>query len=139
MDITSDRFASEALKIIAEISESHFVAVDCEFSGITGRRPAGTGKLTLQELYEDTKAAAEQYQVLQVGLTIVKEDLEKKRYVVRPYNFTISPLPALRERTFVRKWSSTSGCKSVLGLHRLKWSTDNFLSHALPATAWFQA
>lgn len=109
MDISQTRFPQELLKIINEIAESHFVAFDLEFSGVAGRRPVGTGKLNLQELYDDTKAAAEKYQILQVGLTIVKEDVKRGRYVARPYNFNISPLTSLRERYFGRVWSHHSG------------------------------
>ena len=114
MDITHARFPLELLKIIQEVSESHFIAFDLEFSGVAGRRPNGTGKLSLQEYYEDVKAAAEKYQILQVGLTIVKEDLKRGRYVTRPYNFNISPLTSLRERYFGRTWSYHSGGEQIL-------------------------
>lgn len=116
MDIPQARFPQELLKIINEIAESHFVAFDLEFSGVAGRRPVGTGKLSLQELYEDTKAAAEKYQILQVGLTIVKEDLKHGRYVARPYNFNISPLTGLREKHFGRVWSHHSG-GTIINVH----------------------
>ena len=109
MDINQARFPQELLKIVNEIAESHFIAFDLEFSGIAGRRQGGTGKLSLQELYDDTRIAAEKYQILQVGLTVVKEDLVKGRYVARPYNFNISPLTSLRERHFGRVWSHHSG------------------------------
>jgi hypothetical protein len=109
MDVPDSRFPSEVLKIVQEVAESHFVAFDLEFSGVASRRPLGTGKLSLQEYYEDVKAAAEKYQILQVGLTVVKEDLKKGRYIARPYNFNISPLTRLRERDFARTWSYHSG------------------------------
>ena len=74
MDISRIQFPSELVKIIQLIANSHFVALDLEFSGIAGRR-RDRKKLTLQEVYEDTKTAAEQYQILQVGITVVHEDL----------------------------------------------------------------
>ena len=74
MDISRSRFPLELVKIIQLIADSHFVALDLEFSGIPGRRK-DRRKPTLQEVYEDVKEAAEQYQVLQVGLTVVHEDL----------------------------------------------------------------
>lgn len=114
MDISRFEFPSELLRIIQEVSESHFVAFDLEFSGVAGRRALDSGKLSLQELYEDTKAAAEKYQVLQVGLTIVEEDLKSGEYISRPYNFNISPLPALQERAWSRDWSCSSGGKTDL-------------------------
>jgi hypothetical protein len=109
MDVSSAKFPSLLLRLLQEVADSHFITVDFEFSGVAGHRPQGSGKLTLQEYYEDTKEAAEKYQVLQVGLTIVQEDLDQGRYVVRPYNFNLSPLPALRERVFSRDWSFNSG------------------------------
>lgn len=78
MDITGTQFPSKAVQIIREIADSHFIAFDLEFSGVAGRRSAqSTGKLTIQEYYSDIKEAAEKYQILQVGLTIVKEDSKK--------------------------------------------------------------
>jgi hypothetical protein len=74
MDITRSRFPFELIKIIDLIANSHFIAFDLEFSGIAGRRKDRM-KPALQEVYEDIKEAADQYQVLQVGLTVVHEDL----------------------------------------------------------------
>lgn len=81
MDVSSRQFSSELVKIIQLIADSHFVALDLEFSGICGRRARGSrGKVPLQQVYEDVKEAAEKYQVLQVGLTIVEEDAQKGTY-----------------------------------------------------------
>jgi poly(A)-specific ribonuclease len=109
MDVPNSRFPYEALKIVQEVADSHFIAFDLEFSGVAGRRPDKSRKLTLQEYYEDIKEAAEKYQILQVGLTIVREDVKTGRYIARPYNFNISPLTPLHERVFGRAWSYHSG------------------------------
>jgi len=79
MDIPNSRFPQEVVRIIQEVAESHFIALDLEFSGVASRRSVQNsgGKPSLQEYYDYVKAAAEKYQVLQVGLTIVKEDLTK--------------------------------------------------------------
>lgn len=81
MDIQKSQFPREILRIISYIAESHFIAFDLEFSGVAGRRKVPQGavreKPTLQQMYEDVKEAAEKYQILQIGLTIVKEDQEK--------------------------------------------------------------
>lgn len=78
MDIQKSQFSQELVKIIEHVADSHFVAFDLEFSGVAGRRKSPQGskreKLTLQEMYDDVKEAAEKYQILQVGLTVVKED-----------------------------------------------------------------
>jgi len=117
MNVTSASFPFEAVNIIQHVAKSRFVAFDFEFSGVAGRTPGGgSGKLALQDLYEETRAAAQIYQILQVGLTIVTEEPDKGRYVARPYNFNISPLPALKESVFRRDWSCNSGGKSDLPL-----------------------
>lgn len=78
MDIPHRQFSNELVKIIQLIADSHFVALDLEFSGISSRRKGrGRSRLSLQQVYEDVKEAAKQYQILQVGLTIVREDAEK--------------------------------------------------------------
>lgn len=78
MDIPSRQFSSELVKILQLIADSHFVALDLEFSGISGRRTrTGRSRLSLQQVYGDIREAARQYQVLQVGLTVVEEDTRK--------------------------------------------------------------
>ncbi|EXJ76846.1 hypothetical protein A1O3_10491 [Capronia epimyces CBS 606.96] len=115
MEVTSASFSEQAIHIIQQIADSRFIALDLEFSGVAGRRPAGgSGKLSLQEYYQDLRAAAQIYQVLQVGLTIVTEDIEKGQYVARPYNFDLCPLPATKEQVFRRVWSYNSGAISFL-------------------------
>lgn len=85
MDVKGNDFRSHLRSILAAISKAHFVSFDLELSGIPGRQrgqprapgDAATGKRTLQERYEETKRAAERYQVLQLGLTCVEEDRER--------------------------------------------------------------
>jgi hypothetical protein len=123
MDITRSCFPFELVKIIDLIANSHFVAFDLEFSGIAGRRKDGK-KPTLHEVYHDIKEAAEQYQVLQVGLTVVHEDLitgkmpENSDLVCRPH---LPPLPS--------SVSYKSGCSSENPGHvlRLKMWAPNVL------------
>ncbi|KAI1608372.1 poly(A)-specific ribonuclease [Exophiala viscosa] len=115
MDITNATFPQELIKIIQHIADSQFISFDLEFSGVAGRRPGGgSGKLSLQEYYQDLRSAAQIYQILQIGLTVVTEDVEKGRYVARPYNFNLSPLPATKEQVFRRVWSYNSGAISFL-------------------------
>lgn len=84
MEISSREFSSELVKIIQLIADSHFVALDLEFSGISSRRArGGRNRLSLQQVYEEVQEAAKLYQVLQVGLTIVEEDAQKGNYVDR--------------------------------------------------------
>lgn len=115
MDISGHSFSSEAIKIIQHIANSRFIAFDFEFSGVASRRHGGgSGRLNLQEYYGDLRSAAQIYQILQVGLTVVTEDTETGRYVVRPYNFNLNPLPAFKESVFKRTWSYNSGAVAFL-------------------------
>jgi len=114
MDITKTQFGVEAVRLLHNIADSHFIAFDFEFSGIAERNRDRSGKPNVQERYEETRASVQEFQPLQIGLTIVKLDENKGRYVLEPYNFNISPLPLLRERQFTRKWSMSSGAVSFL-------------------------
>ena len=82
MDVIGRTFQSLLPSILRAISRAHFVSFDLELSGIPGKqtgqlRDLNSGKQTLQERYEETKKAAERYQVLQLGLTCVEEDRER--------------------------------------------------------------
>lgn len=94
MEVQKNNYFDTLPTILKRISKAHFIAFDLELSGIPerGNRSHRQGKATLQERYTELKAAAEKYQVLQVGLTIVEEDTENNRYLIRPFNFNLSPL-----------------------------------------------
>ena len=85
MDVNRYAFQNQLPLILKAIATSRFVTFDFELSGIPGKQTgqarapgrSGDGKQTLQERYEETKKAAERYQVLQLGLTCVEEDLER--------------------------------------------------------------
>ncbi|KAK5069560.1 hypothetical protein LTS08_007598 [Lithohypha guttulata] len=130
MDIRKDQFAVEAVRLLQDIADSHFISFDFEFSGIAERDRNRATKQTVQERYEETRISVQEYQPLQIGLTIVKYDDKKKRYVLEPYNLNISPLPLLRERQFTRKWSMNSGAVSFL--HRNGFDFGRQLIHGVP-------
>jgi poly(A)-specific ribonuclease len=74
MDIPRDTFLFHLPNILGDLTSCSFVSIDLEFSGIPLHSPRD-GKQNLQEWYAQTKEAAERYQVLQIGLTIAKEDV----------------------------------------------------------------
>src|SRR4030095_9370417 len=77
MDITKQAFYHHLPRILNDITECCFVALDLELSGIATRQCRGlAGKQSLQERYDEVKDAAEIYQILQIGLTFVREDVE---------------------------------------------------------------
>lgn len=86
MDIDQDHFWPRLLEILEDISNATFVSFDVEMSGISLRHNGNTrsqyvGKPTLQQQYEETKEAAETYQVLQIGITCVEEDPQRGMFV----------------------------------------------------------
>ena len=88
MDVNNISFRAQLPSILGAIARSRFVSFDLELSGIRGKstrqsRPdgRGDGKQTLQQRYEETKSAAEKYQIIQLGLTCVEEDLDRGRSI----------------------------------------------------------
>lgn len=100
MDVSGSNFQSLLPSILDAVATAHFVTIDLELSGIPGQqmnksRAAGessSGKPTLQQRYEETKTAAERYQVLQFGITCVDEDKDRGVYTLRPYNLFLNPV-----------------------------------------------
>nr|KMM72055.1 hypothetical protein CPAG_08354 [Coccidioides posadasii RMSCC 3488] len=99
MEVTKSSFGQALPRILNDIAESCCVALDLEFSGIFSkqdRKPSTDGSSgggrTLQSRYEEVKEAAEKYQILQVGLTFIREDVDRGTYTLRPYNFNLNPI-----------------------------------------------
>lgn len=76
MDITSQNFPYFLPRILDDLASCCFVSLDFEFSGIARNNlpHKATGPQSLQLRYTEVKDAAEQYQILQIGLTICHED-----------------------------------------------------------------
>lgn len=98
MEVNRISFNSRLLDILDDLTKCHFVALDLELSGIPTHRAK---KPTIQERYTDIKAAAERYQVLQIGLTFAIHDWENDCYILKPYNMNINPM--LEERLDVER------------------------------------
>lgn len=142
MDVSRASFPFEVVKIINHVLDSHFISIDLELSGIATRqtlinasgkqiRKAGS-KLNLQEFYQEAKEAAERYQVLQIGLTVVEEDVQRGEYIVRPYNFYLDPVPSLSKLGLERSWSfSSGGSFSIFSLLPMKSLRYCFLSNII--------
>ncbi|KAK4983918.1 hypothetical protein LTR50_006914 [Elasticomyces elasticus] len=113
MDVDKTSFQPLLLELLTDISEAHFVAFDLELSGIAAKQASGNGKPTLQQRYEETRDAANDYTILQLGLTCVIEDLEHDTYVLKPYNIYVNP--AIDERVDIeRSFAFQSGAVHFL-------------------------
>lgn len=99
MEINIHNFHSRLPSLLRAVSNAHFVAIDLEISGIPSHqtnkpRSIGnhhSGKATLQERYEETKKAAETYQVLQLGITCVEEHNDRGMSIERQNNSLAYP------------------------------------------------
>ncbi|GAQ38396.1 CAF1 family ribonuclease [Aspergillus niger] len=93
MDISAQTFFYHLPRVLDDLASCCFVSIDFEFSGIAkGLGPSPKSRSTLQERYEEVKNSADQYQILQVGLTICHEDPETETYTLKPYNLYLSPI-----------------------------------------------
>ena len=121
MDIDKDEWPYALKDMLAALSTAHFVSIDLELSGMstkTAKQKEETSarRHTLKERYEELRLAAEEYQVLQMGLTIVTEDVERGVYTLRPYNMYLNPV--IKERLHIdRVFSFQSSCVDFLLTH----------------------
>lgn len=89
MDIQKLDWPFALQPMLTALSNSHFVAIDFELSGIFSKTatkikeddPRTSRKQTLQERYDEVKAAAEKFQILQMGITIGREDVERGKSI----------------------------------------------------------
>lgn len=84
MEVTQSHFRQQLLPILKHIANASFVTFDLEMSGIStrpkhspGDRSHDVSKPSLQKQYDEMRAAAQKFQVLQVGITCVEEEQEK--------------------------------------------------------------
>ncbi|KAI0851792.1 CAF1-domain-containing protein [Daldinia vernicosa] len=88
MEVNRGNFFWMLPPILHEAQNARFVAVDVEMSGIALIH----GLNSTQDSYAKIKEAAEQFQVLQVGLTFIRYNEELAKYTTRTFTFSVSPL-----------------------------------------------
>ncbi|MCJ1246045.1 hypothetical protein MMC30_003249 [Trapelia coarctata] len=147
MEVDRSSFHWQLPRMLRALAKAHFVAVDFELSGIQSKtihRAKGVDKhqgrkQTLQQRYEEVKEAAEKYQILQVGLTIVIQDEQTGKYIARPYNFFLNPI--LEEKLDIERiFSYQSGAVEFLLGHKFNMGASftkgvAYLSREEEATA----
>lgn len=73
--------------ILQAISKAQYISLDLEMSGIaTQKADHTTLAASLQQLYKNAKAAAQTYNILQVGLTCISWDDTAQAYVLKTFN-----------------------------------------------------
>ena len=82
MEINKSNFMSLMQPWLHLLSTSCFVSIDLELSGIPAKVSNDSSKQeqTLEQRYEEAKLAAEKYQVLQVGFTVMQEDVDSCKF-----------------------------------------------------------
>jgi poly(A)-specific ribonuclease len=93
MDINRSNFDGRLLDVLEALSDAHFISFDIEMTGIPAKGAGAKRKQTMQERYQQVKEAAENFQILQIGLTCVNESQEEESYMCRSYNFNLTPHP----------------------------------------------
>lgn len=118
MDVRRNAFPHRLLEVLEAIADAHFVAIDLEYSGIASRGTTGARIVqTVQQRYDEVRQAADQFQVLQLGLTCAYEDPARGVYSLRPYNFDVCPLLLDRRLGLDRHFTFQSSALDFLLSH----------------------
>lgn len=91
MDVDRTSFWPKLPSILKAISEAQFVSVDLEMSGIIVESVESTPNPALQQIYQDARAAAETFTILQLGLTCICWEHEKGAYATKTFNLPVHP------------------------------------------------
>lgn len=122
MDVNAATYPHLLLPILISISEADFVSFDLEYTGIASRqartgKPHAGARKSLKDRYEETKNAANKYNILQVGITCARFDYSTRKYVLEPWNISISPLVDERKVGFEREMCMQTGALAFLLNH----------------------
>jgi poly(A)-specific ribonuclease len=71
MNVDRHNFPTQLFLILSAIADADFIAIDFEFSGVASNinRSGSRSFATLQERYDEVRAASAKYSVIQVGIT----------------------------------------------------------------------
>ena len=90
MELTRDNYYDIEPKILKDIEECDFISFDLEFSGLIQNK----FKIydSPEEYFEKLKYNAENFRIIQLGITIFKKNLENpKEYTAKPYCIYVFP------------------------------------------------
>ena len=90
MELTRDNYYDIEPKILKDIEECDFISFDLEFSGLIQNK----FKIydSPEEYFEKLKYNAENFRIIQLGITIFKKNLENpKEYTSKPYCIYVFP------------------------------------------------
>jgi hypothetical protein len=106
MQIDSRNFEYHIDLILQEIETAHFVAFDCEFTGLVTQTDRIEGLYPdHQEFYERIKETALNFNLLQFGITLFH--YQEGEYYPRSYNFYVTaPNRPNWNKIFCAEWES---------------------------------
>jgi poly(A)-specific ribonuclease len=114
MEVTRLNF-KEALPLVSEaIENSSFIAIDCEFSGLTARKRENAMD-TCKERYEKMINGIKDFTVMQFGICTFSWDAEQEQYIAKPFNFFIFPKPYNRQMPDARFLCQSSSLDFLAG------------------------
>ena len=108
MDITNENFNEKLPYIETSISESIFVSIDGEFTGLSLTEQQISNLDTLEERYGKIKQSTTKFLMVQVGLCTYHYDTQNNSYSNRAFNFYVWPKPVNRQATDRRFLCQTS-------------------------------
>jgi poly(A)-specific ribonuclease len=95
MNVSALNFENVVDELCKVIEHSDFIAVDCEMTGlITTSDSAQSPADTFQTRYAGVRDSAENFMLLQYGITAFTFDKESMVYNAKPYNVYLFPRPA---------------------------------------------
>lgn len=91
MEITSENFWGSLLEVLEAIAAATYVSIDLEMTGIRTRNFKSSAKDVIDIIYEQAKAAAEHFQIVQFGLTCISHSRSTKGKPNRVYKLQTQP------------------------------------------------
>eukprot|EP00127_Corallochytrium_limacisporum_P002871 Clim_evm50s142 gene=Clim_evmTU50s142 len=132
MDITRANFRQELPEIKKNILGCTFMAFDLEFSGMSLATPAGdtsnsfitptgSGILdSLEEKYQRWQSFASNFQVLQFGLALYKQNPDTQNFDAHVYNFNL--FPSTSEASGDRRFTMQASAIEFLNQNGFDWN-----------------
>ncbi|CEI93743.1 hypothetical protein RMCBS344292_07971 [Rhizopus microsporus] len=89
MEILKSDFEQKLPFIKKAILEADFIAIDCEFTGLTPPHININNADDLAQRYSKIRSSVEEFTIVQYGVCTFKRDKETGDFIARPFNFYI--------------------------------------------------
>ncbi|KAG1169818.1 hypothetical protein G6F70_008105 [Rhizopus microsporus] len=89
MEILKSDFEQKLPFIKKAILEADFIAIDCEFTGLTPPHININNTDDLAQRYSKIRSSVEEFTIVQYGVCTFKRDKETGDFIARPFNFYI--------------------------------------------------